>query len=94
MKKYITKSQEEWNILQTIKRRNTNWIGNNLRRNCLLIHVIEGTIAGRIEVTGRLGKRRAKLLDGLKEKREYWWKEEAVDRTLWRVHLEEATDLW
>ena len=66
-----------------------------MRRNCLLKRVIEGTIEGRIEVTGRLGRRRVKLLDCLKEKREYWkWREEALDRTLWRVHLEEVMDLW
>jgi hypothetical protein len=95
MKKYITMSQEERNILQTVKRRNANWIDYTLRRNCLLKHVIEGTIEGRIEVTGRLGRRRAKLLDGLKEKREYWyWKEETLDLTLWRAHLEQAMDLW
>jgi hypothetical protein len=77
------------------KIRNANWIGYILRRNCLLKRAIEGTIEGRIEVTGRLGRRCAKLLDGLKEKREYWkWKEEALDRTLWRAHLEEAKDLW
>ena len=56
---------------------------------------MEGTIEGRIEVTGRLGRGRAKLLDGLKENRKYWkWKEEALDRTLWRAHLEKAMDLW
>jgi hypothetical protein len=32
------------NILQTIKRRNGNWIGNILGRNCLLKHVIEGNV--------------------------------------------------
>ena len=69
MKKYITKCQEERNILQTIKRRNANWIGYILRRNCLLKHVMEGTTEGRLEVTGRVGRRRGKLLDGLKEKR-------------------------
>jgi len=69
MKKYITKCQEERNILQTIKRMNANWIGYILRRNCLLKHVMEGTTEGRLEVTGRVGRRRGKLLDGLKEKR-------------------------
>jgi hypothetical protein len=36
-----------------------------LRRNCLLQRVIEGKIQGRIEVTGRQGRRRRKLLDDL-----------------------------
>jgi hypothetical protein len=39
-----------------------------LRRNCLLKHVIEGKIKGRIEVTGRGGRRRKQLLDDHKEK--------------------------
>ena len=56
---------------------------------------MEGTVAGRIEVAGRLGRKRAKLLDGLKQKRGYWkWKEEALDCTLWTAYLEEAVDLW
>ena len=41
-----------------------------LRRNCLLQEVIEGKIKkGVIEVTGRRGRRRRKLLDDLKERR-------------------------
>ena len=39
--------KEERKILQTIERRKANWIGNILRRNCLLRHVIEGTVEGR-----------------------------------------------
>jgi ppGpp synthetase/RelA/SpoT-type nucleotidyltranferase len=45
--------KEERNILQKIKRRKANWIGHILRRNCLLKHVIEGKLEGRLEVTGR-----------------------------------------
>ena len=57
-----------------------------MRRNCLLKHAIEGKIQGRIEVTGRRGRRSKQLLDDLKEKRGYWkLKEEALDRTLWRI---------
>jgi hypothetical protein len=45
-------------------------------------------------MTGRRGRRRKQLLDDLKEKIRYWkLKEEALDRTLWRFALEEATDL-
>jgi hypothetical protein len=40
-----------------------------LRRNCLLKRVIEGKIEGRMEVMGIQGRKRKKLLDGLKEKR-------------------------
>jgi hypothetical protein len=51
--------------------------------NCLLKDVIEGKLQGRIEMTGRRGRRRKQLLDDLKEKRGYWkLKEEALDRTL------------
>jgi hypothetical protein len=79
MKKYI---------LHTIKRRKANWIGHILPRNCLLKRVIEGKIEGRIEMTGKRGRRRKQLLDDLKEKRRYWkLKEEALDRTLWRTRF-------
>jgi hypothetical protein len=60
--------KEERNILHTIKRREANWIGHILRRNCLLKHVIEGKLEGRIEMTGRRGRRRKQLLDDLEGK--------------------------
>jgi hypothetical protein len=41
--------KEKRNILHTIKRRKANWIGHILRRNCLLKHVIEGKLEGRIK---------------------------------------------
>jgi hypothetical protein len=51
-----------------------------LRRNCLLKHVIEGKVEGRIEITGRWGRRHNQLLDDFKEKTRYWkLKEEALD---------------
>jgi hypothetical protein len=57
-----------------------------LCRNCLLQQVIGGKIKGGVEVTERRGRRRRKLLDDLKERREYsHLKEEALDRTVWRV---------
>jgi hypothetical protein len=66
-----------------INRRKANWIGHILRRNCLLKHVIEGKLEGRIEITGRRGRRCKQLLDDLKEKRRYCkLKEEALDRVL------------
>ena len=62
-----------------------------LRRNCLLKHVIEGKIEGRIYVTGRRERRRKHLLDALIKKREYWkLKEQEVDRTLWRTPCRKA----
>jgi hypothetical protein len=78
--------KEERHILHTIKRRKANWIGHILRRNCLLKHVIEGKLEGRIEMTGGRGRRRKQLLDDFQEKRRYWkLKEEALDRTMWRT---------
>jgi hypothetical protein len=75
--------KEERNIVHTIKRRKANWIGHILRRNCLLKHVIEGKLQGRIEMTGRRGRRSQQLLDNLKENIRYWkLKEGALDRTL------------
>jgi hypothetical protein len=50
--------------------------------------VIEGKLEGRIEMTGRRGRRRKQLLDDLKENRKYWkLKEEALDCTLWRTRF-------
>jgi hypothetical protein len=58
----------ESSVLHTV-RRNDNCIGHILRRNCLLTHRMEGKVEGRIEVTGRRGRRRTHILDGCKEKR-------------------------
>ena len=59
-----------------------------MRRNRLLKRVIEGKIQGRIEETGRLGRRCKQLLYDLKEKRGYWkLKKEALDRILWRTRF-------
>jgi hypothetical protein len=77
--------KEQKNILHEISKRKANWIGHILRRNCLLQRVIERKIKGGIEVTGRRGRRRRKLLDDLKDGRGYsHLKEEALDRTMWR----------
>jgi hypothetical protein len=54
--------RKERNILHTVKRKKVNWIGHILRRNCLLKHVIERKIKGRIEVAGRRARRHKKLL--------------------------------
>jgi hypothetical protein len=48
------------------KVRKANWIGHILYRNCLLKHVIEGKREGRLEETGRLGRRCKQLLDELR----------------------------
>ena len=53
-----------------------------------------GKIKRGVEVTGRRGRRRRKLLDDLRERRGYsHLKEEAPDRTVWGAALGEALDL-
>jgi hypothetical protein len=80
--------KEERNILEAIKLRKANWIGHILRMNCLIKHVIEEKIEGRIEVTGRRRRRRKKPLDDLKENRGYCkLKEEALDGPIWRTYV-------
>jgi len=77
--------REERNVVQTVKRWKANWFGHTLRRNCLLNHVIEGKIQGRIGLTGIGGRRRKQLLDVLEERRGYRkLKDEALDNTVWR----------
>jgi hypothetical protein len=84
----LLRVKEQRNILHEIRKRKANWIGHILRRNCLLQRVPEGKIQGEIEVTGRQGSRRRKLLDYLKERRGYCHlKEEALDRTTWRARF-------
>jgi hypothetical protein len=41
-----------------------------------------------MEVTRRQGRRRKKLLDDLKDRRGYYLKQEALDRTVWRNSFE------
>jgi hypothetical protein len=80
--------KEQRNILHETSKRKANWIGHILCRNCLLRQVIEGKIKRWIEVTGRRGRRRRKLLDDRKERRGYSLpKEEALDRTMWRARF-------
>ena len=67
---------------------NEEYICHTLCRNCLLKHVNEGEIEGRIEATGRRGRRRKQLLDNLEERRGYWkLKWEALDRTRRRTRF-------
>jgi hypothetical protein len=82
---YLT-VKEQRNILHEISKWKANWIGHILCRDCFLRQVIEGKIKGRVELTGRRGKRCRKLLDDLKERRGYCHlKEEALDRTTCRA---------
>ena len=76
------------NIYIYIHTRQANWIGHILGRNCLPQQVIEEKIEGGIEVTGRRGRRRRKLLDDLKERRGFsHLKGKALDRTMWRARF-------
>jgi hypothetical protein len=84
----LLRVKEQRNILHEIRKRKANWIGYILRRNCLLQRVIEGKIQGWIEVTGRQGRGRTKLLYDFKERRGYsYLKEETLDRTIWRARF-------
>ena len=84
----LLRVKEQRNILHGIRKQKAKWIGHILRRNCLLQRVTEGKIQGGIEVTGRQGRRRRKLLDDLKERRGYSrLKEEALDRIMWRARF-------
>jgi hypothetical protein len=87
--KVLHRVKEERNILHTIKRRNANWIGHIFRTNCLPKRIIEGKIGGRIEVSGRQGRRRKQLLDDLKETRGCWkLKAITLNCTLFRIRAE------
>jgi hypothetical protein len=84
--KVLLRVKEQRNILHEISKRKANWIGHILRRNCLLQQVIEGKIEEGIEVTGRRGRKRRKLLDDLKKRRGYsHLKKKALDRTMCTV---------
>jgi hypothetical protein len=86
--KVLLRVKEQRNILHEISKQKVYWIGHILHRNCLLQRVIEGKIKGGIEVTGRRGRRRRKLLDDVMERRGYsHLKEEALDCTMWRARF-------
>jgi hypothetical protein len=72
----------------TYNKRKDNWIGRILLNNCFLKHAIQGKKVLRIAVTGRRGRRRKKFLNDIKGTQSYWkLKQEALDRTLWRMRF-------
>jgi hypothetical protein len=78
--------KEKRNIIYAIKIRKAMSTGHILRRKGLLNHIMEVKIEGRIEVTGRRGRRCEWLLDDLNETRRHRkLKGEKLDRTLWRT---------
>jgi hypothetical protein len=65
-----------------------------LRSKCIIKHVIERKVEGRIEVTGRLETRYNQLLGDLKGMRGYWkLEEEGLDRSRWRTCFEREYEL-
>jgi len=84
----LLRVKEQRNILHEIRKWKANSFGHILLRNCLLQRVTEDKIQGGIEVTGRPGRRRRKLLDDLKKRRGYsHLKEKALDRTMRRARV-------
>jgi hypothetical protein len=84
----LLRVKEQRNILHVISKRKAIWIGHILRRNCRLQRIIEGKIKEGIEVTGRWGRKRRKLLHELKGRRGYSnLNEEALDRTMWTARF-------
>jgi hypothetical protein len=59
---------EKRTLLNSVLRRNANWIGHILRRNCLLHDAIEGQMT---EVKG-VGRRKTQPLVDLRNRRKYW----------------------
>ena len=66
MKYYV--DQRKKRPLHTVKRREANWIGHDLRENRLLKHAIEGKIQG----MRRRGRGHKHILYHPKEKGGYW----------------------
>ena len=78
----------ERNSLRTIKIGQGKSIGYILRRKSLLKHVIEGVIQGRIEMTGRRGRRGEQITDDLKKNKGYRkFEQEALERSLRRINF-------
>jgi hypothetical protein len=83
--------KDEWKIIQTLKRRKTNWLQ-------LAKEFTSKTRCGRKDRrkdrrTGRRWERRKQLVDDLKEKRrKRKLKEKAPNRMLWRIRF--GRDYW
>ena len=77
----LHRAKVEANNLHTIKKEQ-NWVGQVLCRNCLLKHVTKRKKERKITVTRIRRRRRKYLRDDLKETRSYWkLKVEALDLT-------------
>ena len=83
----LQRVEEEGIVLHTIKRRKANWTGHILRKYCLTKHLTEGKIEGRIEVTGRRGKRRKQVLDDLEEREDTGSRKTKRSISQWRTRF-------
>ena len=86
----LQRVKEERSVLHTIKGCKDNWIGLILRSYCLLKHVVEGNIEGRIEVAGRRRRKHKKLRITwrTKEDTENWMRStrsHSVESSLWKI---------
>jgi hypothetical protein len=71
------------NIIHKMKVKKADRFGHILGRSCILEHNVEGKIEGRIELTGRRGRRRKPLLGDPKDTRRCCkLNEEALDHIL------------
>jgi hypothetical protein len=66
--KVLHRVKEDRNNPHKIKRSKADWIAHILHRNCLLKHIIEGTLELETEGTARQGTRRKQLLNDFKQK--------------------------
>jgi hypothetical protein len=81
-KKVLEKVGEERQLIRTIRKRKSNWIGHILRGEGIIRQALEGTVKGR---TAK-GRRRMKLVDELKRGVTYAeLKVHALDREQWRL---------
>jgi hypothetical protein len=71
-------------ILQTVERKKANWISLIVHRNCLLKHVIEGKIEGRIDVMERRVRRLKQLLVDLTERGRGSARSYFMENSLWK----------
>ena len=84
MESEVLQTDEEGNIINTMKRGKDNWICHIFHRSCLLKPAIKGELKG----IRRRERRSKHPFDDLKEMRQYWnLKEEEVDHTVWKTHF-------
>jgi len=70
------------------KRGKANWIGHSWRTDCLLNHVNEGKVEGRIEATRRRRRKSKQLYDDIKKTRvSCKLKGETLDHTVCRTRF-------